>query len=341
MSGGVDSSVAAKLLLEKGYTVEGVLMNVGQVNYKEDKKRVGEVAQKLGIPFRIVNLKKEFKKEVIDYFLKEYAAGRTPNPCVVCNKKIKLNLLLRYAQGKGFRYLATGHYIKLKAYKVSGDKGFKYRLFIAKDKKKDQSYFLYNLKQSQLKRLLFPLGNYLKEEVIKMAARWDLPHHQKQSQDICFLAGIDHNVFLKKHLSLKKGPIITTEGETVGEHEGLPLYTIGQRRGIKIGGIGPFYVVKTDYKNNALIVTKKFDDRILYSNLLLAKEVNWISGEKPPLPFSCRARIRYGHPLEECRIDFQKGKYVVKFKKPQRAITPGQSVVFYKRNELLGGGVIM
>ncbi len=344
LSGGEDSAVTAFLLLKKKFKVYGGFMEVGQANAQRDKVAAFRVAKKLNIPFQTINLKKEFKKEVINYFLKEYSQGRTPNPCVACNKKIKLGLFYKEARKMGFDYLATGHYIK-KTPDLnfsSRNSSFKnqYRLFIAKDIKKDQSYFLYNLKQNQLGHLLFPLGNYLKKEVAVIAQKEKLPVLKHSSQDICFLGGKDHNIFLKKHLKMKKGLIVTTEGETVGEHEGLPLYTVGQRRYIKIGGIGPFYAVKMDYKTNTLVVTRKFDDKILYSKILLAKEVNWIAGQKPDFPFSCKARIRYGHPLESCVVTWKKNKYVVKFKKSQRAVTPGQSVVFYKRRELLGGGII-
>lgn len=188
---------------------------------------------------------------------------------------------------------------------------------------------------------MFPLGNYLRNEVEEMAKKNKLPTLKKASQDICFLGGLDHNLFLKKHLKMKKGDIITLDGKKVGEHEGLPLYTIGQRRYIKIGGIGPFYAVKMDYKKNILYVTNKFDDKILYGKKLFIKNINWISDKKPLFPFSCRARIRYGHPLEKCLIYLQSKRYVVKFQKSQRAITPGQSIVFYKRKELLGGAIII
>jgi tRNA-uridine 2-sulfurtransferase len=334
MSGGVDSSLVAALLKERGFNVAGAFMDLGQANMKPDKEAAKQVAKKLGILFKVVNLKKEFKKEVIEYFIHEYSIGNTPNPCAICNKKIKLGLLLKKARELKFNYLATGHYIKLKKTKDG------FHLYEGDDLKKDQSYFLYNLKQSQLKHLMFPLEKFPKDQVIKMAKERKLPTLEGQSQDICFLGGIDHNIFLKKHVKMKKGPIITTEGKTVGEHEGLPLYTIGQRRYIKIGGIGPFYAAEMDYKNNVLRVTNRFDDKILYNKELIARRVNWTSGKKPKMPLKCTARIRYQHPKENCVVTYKKGKYIVKFTKPQRAVTPGQSVVFYKNKELLGGGVI-
>ena len=335
MSGGVDSSLVAALLKERGFEVAGAFMDLGQANMKSDKEAAKRVAKKIGIPFKVINLKKEFKKDVIEYFIHEYSIGNTPNPCAICNKKIKLGLLLKKARDLKFNYLATGHYIKLKKTKDG------FHLYEGDDLKKDQSYFLYNLKQSQLKYLMFPLEKFPKEQVIKMAKERNLPTLEGQSQDICFLSGIDHNVFLEKNLKMKKGPIVTTEGKIVGEHQGLPLYTVGQRRYIKIGGIGPFYAVKMDYKKNILVVTNKFDDKILFKNELIVKQINWVSGKKPIFPFKCKAQIRYGHPAENCIITREKNKYMVKFKKQQRAITPGQSVVFYKKKELLGGGVIV
>lgn len=347
LSGGIDSAVTAIILKQDGFDVNGLFLNLGQVNEKIDRKIVKQVAKKLEIPLKIINIKKEFKKEVIDYFIQEYARGNTPNPCVMCNKKIKFGLLYRIARKEKFDYLATGHYIKSKVKSprrtsLQGRQKSKvvYKLYIANDKKKDQSYFLYNLKQSQLNYLLFPLGKYLKDDIIKMSKKLNLSASKKESQDICFLNGLDHNLFLKKNLHLKKGDIITINKKKVGEHEGLPLYTIGQRRQIKIGGIGPFYAVKMDYKKNILTVTDKFDDKILYRKELEAKNINWVSGEKPKLPLKCKARIRYLHPTQNCVVFQEKNRYKVKFLKSQRAVTKGQSIVFYKGNELLGGGII-
>ncbi len=225
-----------------------------------------------------------------------------------------------------------------------------FKLFRGKDREKDQSYFLYNLTQEQLARVLFPLGDYTKAEVRKIADRAKLPYLKKESQDICFLKG-DHNDFLRKHLKLKPGPIkvllplakgeIERGSKTIGEHQGLPLYTIGQRRGVEIGGIGPFYVAKCDYKTNTLYVASNGNDPMLYSDKLTAEDVNWIAGQEPKMPLKCEAVIRYRHKPVKCEISAQGGyKYSVKFSKPQRAITPGQSIVFYQGDEVLGGGVI-
>lgn len=338
LSGGVDSAVVAHLLKKDGFHVVGIFMNLGQVGMKDDILAAKNVAKKIGVPFKVMNLKREFKKDVINYFIDDYSRGNTPNPCVACNKKIKIGLLYEKMKEMNFDYLATGHYIKKS--KIKNSIPVKFKLSIGADNKKDQSYFLYNLKQRQLKHLLFPLGDYSKDEIKIMAKKLKLPTLNKESQDICFIGGVDHNVFLKKKIKLKSGPIITTDGKIVGKHEGLPLYTIGQRRHIKIGGIGPFYAVKMDYKSNTLVVTNKFNDKILYNKKMNVKNINWISGEKPKFPFKCRARIRYGHQPESCTIDRENGKYMVTFIKKQRAITGGQSVAFYKKNELLGGGII-
>ncbi len=334
MSGGVDSAVCVALLQKQGYAVSGIFMDLGQVNFKNDKLAAKAIAEKLNIPLKIVDFKKEFKQKIIKYFLDEYARGQTPNPCVKCNKEIKFGLLFEKMKSLGFDFLATGHYIRCRRSEVGC------RIYEAKDKNKDQGYFLYNLKQRQLKHLLFPLGDFLKKKVVEMAKKMRLPAVKQESQDICFLNGKDHNLFLQERLKLKKGLIKNLNGETIGEHGGLPLYTIGQRRQIRIGGIGPFYAAKMDYRKNILFVTDRFDDKILYGKTLFVKKLNWISGEKPIMPLKCRARARYLHPLERCEIILQNKKYRVNFFKPQRAITKGQSIVFYKRRELLGGGII-
>lgn len=352
MSGGVDSSVAAALLKEQGYSLTGIFMHFWAEESEIEKGRhraenkccsleaqedARRVAEKLGFPFYTLNFARQFKKEVVDYFLKEYWQGRTPNPCVVCNKKIKFELLLKSALGLEIDYLATGHYVRVKK-----TKGKKYQLLTAKDKEKDQSYFLYNLNQKQLRYLLFPLGDYTKKQVRKLAEQFDLPVAKKrESQEICFVSGQDHNQFLKRHLKLKKGPIVTSQGKVLGQHEGLPLYTIGQRKDIGVGGLGPFYVIKTDAKKNALIVTDNPEDPLLFKKTLLAENVNWLSGQEPTLPLKIEAKIRYRHSANKAVIKEKiKNNWLVEFKEAQRAVTPGQSVVFYKGQQILGGGVI-
>ncbi|MFH1427091.1 MAG: tRNA 2-thiouridine(34) synthase MnmA [Patescibacteria group bacterium] len=365
MSGGVDSSTTALLLIKQGYNVMGAFMNLG-VNQEEAQNTARRVCQFLKIKFYPINFARQFKKEIIEYFLNSYSLGLTPNPCVKCNQLIKFGELLRKAASLNCDYLATGHYanVELRIMNEECDSGqnairqlaeknakFIYKLFRGKDKNKDQSYFLYTLKQSQLKNILFPLGKYTKEEVRKIANQAGLPYLKKESQDVCFLSG-DHNDFLRKHIKLKSGFIkvippqaegeVKREFKVVGEHQGLPLYTIGQRKGVEIGGTGPYYVVKADYKSNTLYVTSNANDNNLYRGQLIASQANWIAGVKPKLPFKCQAVIRYRHQPVDCVIKKKKtGKaLIVQFKKPQRAVTPAQSVVFYIQDEVIGGGII-
>lgn len=316
MSGGVDSSVAAALLKKQGYDLEGVFMRFWSEPGKEGKNlccsydsqlHSQAVAQKLGIKLKVLNLSKEFKKQIVDYFLSEYKKGRTPNPCIKCNQFIKFNL-------PGL--LATGHYAIIKNNK----------LYRAKDKKKDQSYFLYNLTQKQLRNIMFPVGEYAKEEVKAMAKKWQLPCRRDESFDICFIGGESHNEFLKRHLKLKPGPI-KFKNKIIGDHQGLPLYTIGQRAGL---GGGLYYVKKLNIRNNILYVTDQ--DQELYSNKLEIEKIHWIGKSVK----KCLGQIRYGHPTVPAVV---KGNQIL-FDEPQRAITPGQSVVLYKGEEVLGGGII-
>ena len=365
MSGGVDSSVAAKLLVDQGHEVVGIFLHfwtppisnceAGSLSRTENKCCSAKalidarrVCKKIGIKLYTFNFKDIFKKEIVDNFLHEYEKGNTPNPCVRCNKLVKLGLLIQKAKELGFNYVATGHYVRIKneelriKNKTNKSKDIKtiYQLLKAKDDKKDQSYFLYTLTQEQLRHLIFSLGNYLKEEVRKMAEKFNLPVASKsESQEICFIPGKSHNDFLKKYIKLKRGKIKTLDGKELGEHQGLPLYTIGQRRGIEIGGIGPFYAACMDYKENILYVVPDKDDPILYSDNLITKDVNWIN---PNLnfPLKCEAVIRYHAKAVSCEVNKKANNYIVQFIKPIRAITPGQSVVFYSGLEVLGGGII-
>jgi len=346
MSGGVDSSAAAQLLKNQGYEVAGIFLRfwkddtAGSASENrccslESLRDARAVAAQIGIPLYTLNFSAPFKKAVVDNFLSEYASGRTPNPCVVCNKEIKIGRLIKHARSLGFNYVATGHYLKIKS--AAGAR----QLFKAKDKKKDQSYFLYTFTPAELKHLMFPLGAYTKPQVRQLAAKFKLPVAAKpESQDICFLSG-PHNNFLKKYLKLKLGPIkVLGSSQIIGQHEGLPLYTLGQRRGL-VGGIGPFYVAKLDYKTNILWVVKNWNEAILYRANLVAAKVNWLSGQSPKRIFSCAAVIRYGHPAVKCSVKPMASRRVkVEFAKPQRAVTSGQSVVFYQGQRVLGGGVI-
>lgn len=345
MSGGVDSSVAAQLLVNQGYVVEGVFLRFwsdpssGEKNENKSSSDQSfldakNVCEQIGIPLRSFDFSESFKKEVVDYFLDSYAQGETPNPCIRCNRKIKIGRLLEKMKDLDFDYLATGHYVKVK------HKGATSRLLRAKDKTKDQSYFLYSFNQEQLKRLMFPLGSLKKKEVRKLAKKFNLPTANKQeSQDICFLSGA-HQEFLKRYLTLTPGPIkILESGEEIGTHQGLPLYTIGQRKGIEIGGTGPFYVAKFDYDNNILYVVTQWNGELLYLSECTARDLIW-SDKLQSKSFPCQAVIRYGHPAEKCFVEVSGDKVLVKFKKSQRAITPGQSIVFYQNSRVLGGGII-
>jgi tRNA-specific 2-thiouridylase len=379
MSGGVDSSVAAALLKKQGYEVAGVFMRFWSENKNAPnlccsegaQKAARAVAAKLKIPFYVFNFEKEFKKEVVDYFLAEQKVARTPNPCVVCNKKIKFGLLFEKALALGVDFLATGHYARLRR-KIANRKSqiAQFHLSAARDRNKDQSYFLYNLTQARLQYILFPVGEYLKEEVYQMAKKWRLPYRKEESFDLCFVAN-DAESFIKKYLKLRPGKIMNysychsresgnpdygsrvkpgmTQGVILDEHPGLPLYTIGQRKSISVPR-GPWWVIKKDEKNNILYVSNHEKD--LYSRELIVSKLNWIDGQAPKLPLNVCAKIRYKSEASAAilRIANRKslaslrgrsGQIAVEFKKPQRAITPGQSVVFYKKNgEVIGGGEI-
>ena len=337
LSGGVDSSVAAALLKRAEVDLIGVFMRLVDVpRFQQGEKLARKVAKSLKIPFLVLDFRKEFKKKIIDYFLKEYKKGLTPNPCVVCNKEIKFGLLKKNFPGD---FIATGHYARLRRGK----------LYKGKDKEKDQSYFLWQLRQKQLRRILFPVGQYTKEEVKSLAKEFKLPVLKiQESQEICFILR-DINNFLRKHLKLKPGLIVEKShygaSKIIGGHEGLYFYTIGQRKGIGLPG-GPYFVLDKNLKKNLLIVTK--NERDLYKKELTAKKVNWISGKKPRLPLKIKAKIRYRHKKALATLKSSTGKNIkVIFDKPQRAITPGQSVVFYlpagsqiKGEELVGGGII-
>jgi len=354
MSGGVDSSVAAVLLKEQGYQVEGVFMRLGIAGDNQAEKNAREVAKKLNIKFRAVDLSREFKKKIINYFISEYEKGRTPNPCVMCNKEIKFGILMEKVLKNKTDFIATGHYVRLRNViarepQSHSEVGLRVpevrlqngKLLKAHDENKDQSYFLYNLNQKKLKRCLFPLGEYTKDEVRKIAKKHKLEiHNQKESQEICFIRDKYYGDFLKKYLKLKSGDIVDANNNILGKHKGLPLYTIGQRRDIGIGGTGPYYVIGMNRKKNQLIVSSNKNDQNLFSEELIIKKVNWISGNVPKLLLKIKAKSRYR--MDECSaiVDKINNKYIIKFSKPQRAIMPGQSVVFYKNEEVLGGGII-
>lgn len=347
MSGGVDSSVAADLLKNQGYDATGIFLHFWKEEIDGEQREnkccstkalmdARAVANRIKIPFYTFNFYDIFKEKIVDNFINEYEEGKTPNPCVRCNRYVKLGLLIERVKELGYSHVASGHYARLK--KVDG----KFKLYRPADKEKDQTYFLYALTQEQLSHLLFPLGDYTKDEVRVMAKKAGLEiAEKKDSQEICFISGSSHNDFLKRNIVLKKGEIkILESGKVVGEHFGLPLYTIGQRKGIEIGGIGPFYVAKLDHKTNTLYVVNDANHPAIYDSGLRALDVNWLSGEKPELPLKCEAVIRYRHKPVKCTVMEENGEYIAEFDEPQRAVTPGQSVVFYAGDEVLGGGLI-
>ncbi|MCD6500422.1 tRNA 2-thiouridine(34) synthase MnmA [bacterium] len=349
MSGGLDSSVAAALLKKGGkpisasfesgrFDVMGVFMKLYPGSLRGSEKSARKVAQILNIPFYVLDFEKEFKKRVVDYFLREYEKGRTPNPCIVCNKEIKFGVLLEKALALGADFVATGHYARKREIKNKNLKIKNYELLRAKDKGKDQSYFLWQLNQKQLKHILFPIGDYTKKEVGDLAKKFKLPVLDvPESQEICFIQTTLEE-FLARYLEPKPGKIVDLKGKVIGEHQGLWFYTIGQRKGLGIAG-GPWYVVEKEVKNNILIVSRNEKD--LKKKELIAEKVNWISGSEPKLPLTIKAKIRYRHRASSATIYHLKPNIChLKFVKPQRAITPGQSVVFYKREQLLGGGII-
>jgi tRNA-specific 2-thiouridylase len=343
MSGGVDSSVAAALLKKQGYDVTGVffkpwLSKDGRAfcNWQEDKRDAARVAAKLGIKFKVWDFSKEYGNKVTKYTISSYRGGITPNPDVMCNKEIKFGLFLKKALAKGTDYIATGHYARLR-----GNKDLK--LLKGVDKNKDQSYFLWTLTQKQLKHCLFPIGDYTKPEVRKLAKRFGLhTHAKKDSQGVCFVGQLDVKEFLKGYIKPRAGEIKLLEtGKIIGRHDGAYYYTIGQRHGldIKTGG-GPYFVADKDIKRNIIYVTT--DEKKLASGAAKIKKISW-TGRQPVLPAKVGVKIRYRSESITAEISksAKPGVLIVKFKKPARAVTPGQSAVFYRGEIVLGGGVIM
>ena len=348
MSGGVDSAVAAALLKRQGYEVIGITMcfNLPDSTTKrptccglqgiEDARRV---AHKLRIKHYVLNFSSVLKEKVIRDFCQEYLKGRTPNPCVRCNQYIKFDALLKKAVSLGARYLATGHYARIEKIPNPKSQTPNYLLKKAKDLRKDQSYFLYRLGQRQLKAILFPLGDYTKAEVRRMAKGFALPVADKlASQEICFLPDSDYRSFLKTRIKvqMEPGSIQDKEGNILGQHKGIALYTIGQREGLGIARGYPLYVTKIDPRTNSIIVGKNEE---VYREEFLVKDAHFIL-----MPIkkkvALKVRIRYNHAEEPARITFLKNKIKVKFNKPQFAVTPGQSAVFYEKDRVWGGGII-
>ncbi len=347
MSGGVDSSTTAWLLKEKGYEVIGATMCIGMADNTrggtarccgladiEDARRV---ALQLEISFSVFHLREEFEKEVIQYFCKEYVQGRTPNPCILCNEKIKFGSFLEKALDLGADFMATGHYARLDVDEEIG----RYRLKKGVDRRKDQSYVLFSLTQDQFRHTLFPLGEHRKEEVRKKALQLGLQVHNKpESQEVCFIQESSYHSFLSERLKecIEPGPIVDRNGKVLGKHKGIPFYTIGQRRGLRLARGKPLYVIGIDRGDNAIIVGGEEE---VYSDRCIVDSVNWIIPSKMISSMNAQVKIRYNHPGSEATL-IPKGedRLEVKFKSPQKAITPGQAAVFYDGETVLGGGWI-
>ncbi len=329
LSGGVDSSVAAALLRDR-YDVFGVTMQLGNDDCVEG---AWEVCHRLGIPLHVIDLERQFEDEVIGYFCGEYRRGRTPNPCVVCNRRIKFGRLLEEAVRLGAAFLATGHYARV-------DKaGDRYRLLKAVDRGKDQSYFLYCLGQHELGRILFPLSEHTKDEVRAIAADMGLPTSSaRESQEICFVPGNDYRRFLRGCLSPRPGRIVDIDGAVVGRHDGVAGYTVGQRHGLGIASGERRYVVGIDADANTVVVGP---EDALWSRGLLAGDVRFVSGEAPQGEIAVEARIRYRAAEAPATVSRRGELWEVRFENPQRAVAPGQSVAFYRGDEVLGGGIII
>ena len=342
MSGGVDSSVAAALLLEQGYDVLGLFMK----NWEEDDTDqqctaqvdladANQVCELLGIPLRTVNFSHEYWERVFTHFLAECRAGRTPNPDVVCNREIKFKEFLEWALHLDADFIATGHYAKRR------EIGDDCQLHKGADHQKDQSYFLYGLDQHALEHSLFPLGNLAKSDVRATAQSLGLATHDKKgSTGICFIGERKFKTFLSRYLQPRPGEIHDLDGRQIGEHDGLMYYTIGQRHGLGIGGSGAaWYVAEKDTANNLLYVVQGHEHPALFAHTALVHDLHWIAGSASNSP-RCQAKTRYRQPDQACQIDITGSRAQVVFDQPQRAITPGQSIVFYDGEICLGGGII-
>ncbi|MDP4083403.1 MAG: tRNA 2-thiouridine(34) synthase MnmA [Bacillota bacterium] len=344
MSGGVDSSVAALLLKQQGYDVIGIFMKNwddtdenGVCTATEDYNDVIRVCNQIGIPYYAVNFEKQYWDKVFTYFLDEYKAGRTPNPDVMCNKEIKFKAFLEHAMNLGADYLATGHYARVEYH--DGE----YKMLRGLDENKDQTYFLNQLTQDQLSKVLFPIGGLEKAKVREIASNAGLATAaKKDSTGICFIGERNFKAFLGQYLPAQPGAMETLEGEVKGNHDGLMYYTIGQRHGLGIGGSGdPWFAIGKDLKRNILYVGQGFHNEKLYSESILADSISWVSNVPKPNEFECTAKFRYRQEDHKVTVRLlENNKAEVLFHEPIRAVTPGQAVVFYNGEECLGGGTI-
>jgi len=340
MSGGVDSSVAAALLKKAGYAVRGFFMALAQPDIDRQVAGVQRIAARLAVPLEVVYLERDFAEEVLDYFTAGYLAGRTPNPCIICNLKIKFGRLMDMIMERGADLMATGHYAR-----IGQGAGGSFQLLKGRDPQKDQSYFLCRLSQARIARLRLPLGEYTKVEVYRMATELGLAGlYGAESQDVCFLKDRGVEDFLAiRHGGIAAGrlggAIITADGRILGHHNGIHGFTVGQRRGLGIPDATPYYVIGIIPHENKVIVGKKED---LYQRRLIIGNINWINGAAPDLPQNFTVKIRYRHQGAAALVTAADAdRLLVHFKEPQRAITPGQFAVLYQDDAMIGGGEIM
>ena len=344
MSGGVDSAVAAGLLQRRGYDVVGITMRLWTQDdplasrYQrrccpaEDIDDAAAAAGLLGIPHYVLNMEEQFSEHVVDYFIAEYQRGRTPNPCLPCNERIKFHSLLERAQALDADYLATGHYARIE------QREGRYRLLTANDDNKDQSYVLYMLGQNELSRVLFPIGGYRKHEVRALALELGLPVADKpDSADICFLPTEDYRDFIEQRVPQTEGDIIDSAGEIVGRHRGVAAYTIGQRRGLGVAASERRFVTGIDPRLNVITIGAEEE---LYSDALTAESLRWVAGGPPADQFAANVKIRYRSTSQAATVRVNERGAHIRFERPQRAVTPGQAVVCYRNDEVLGGGII-
>ena len=348
MSGGVDSSVSALLMKRAGHEVIGVFMNNweekddnGVCTSEREWADARAVCEQLDIPYYSVNFARQYRERVFEHFLAEYRRGRTPNPDVLCNREIKFNVFLDFAEQLGADKLVTGHFANIDC--VDGE----YRLLRARDENKDQTYFLYMINQRALSKAMFPVGNLLKSEIRDIAREAGLPvSEKKDSTGVCFIGERNFKQFLSGYLPAQPGDMITVDGKMVGRHDGLMYYTLGQRRGLGIGGGGDgrrWFVVKKDLENNVLVVQQGEDSPLLYTHCAVGSQLTWLA-EHPPVPdgepLECQVRLRHRQPLQRCVLTLLGDEARMAFPDAQRAVTPGQSAVFYQDRVCLGGAIV-